>query len=191
MGGSAPSSTTTSWRRFALRHAGDRTALATLVARCIPALRRWTHGRLPGWARTYLDTVDLVQDAVLHTILKADGLDLRSRRALAGYLRQTVRNRLLDEHRRLAVRGPSEPLPDALPDPSPSPFDRAVTREEQRRYRAALAQLRPRDRELIVAHVELEYTHAQLACMIGRTPHAARMALRRAISRLAERMRDG
>jgi RNA polymerase sigma-70 factor (ECF subfamily) len=191
MGGSAPSSTTTSWRRFAQRHAGDRTALATLVARCIPALRRWAHGRLPRWARRGQDTLDLVHDAVVHTMLKADGLDLRSRRALAAYLRQAVRNRVRDEHRRLAVRGRSAPLPDAAADPAPSPLDRLVTREEQQRYRRALAQLRARDRELIVAHVELEYTHEQLACMIGRTRHAARMALQRAIARLAERMRDG
>src|SRR5256885_8846678 len=86
MGGSAGSSTTTTWRRFAAAHAGDRTALATLVARCIPALRRWSHGRLPRWARSVADTVDLVHDAVLHTILRADGLDLRSRRDLARYL---------------------------------------------------------------------------------------------------------
>lgn len=165
--------------------------MAALVARCVPALRRWTHGRLPRWARTCHDTLDLVHDAVFHTILKSDGLDLRSRRALSAYLRQAVRNRLRDEHRRFAVRGPSEPLPEALPDRSPSPLDRLVTHEEQRRYRAALARLGRRDRELIVAHVELECTHEQLACMIGRTRNAARMALQRAIARLAERMRDG
>jgi DNA-directed RNA polymerase specialized sigma24 family protein len=44
---------------------------------------------------------------------------------------------------------------------------------------------------LIVAHVELGYSHAQLGCMTGRSSNAARMALRRAIGRLAERMREG
>jgi RNA polymerase sigma-70 factor (ECF subfamily) len=191
MGGSADSSTTTSWRRFADVHAGDRTALATLVARCLPALRLWTHGRLPRWARSFADTADLVHDAVMHTILRVDGLDLRSRRALAGYLRAAVRNRIRDEHRRRATRGPTEGLPVTLADRSPSPLDRALAAADERRYRAALARLRPRDRELIVAHVELEYTHGQLACMTGLTRNAARMALERAIRRLAMQMRDG
>jgi RNA polymerase sigma-70 factor (ECF subfamily) len=185
------SSTTTTWRRFAQAHAGDRSALAVLVARCIPALRRWTHGRLPQWARSFADTVDFVHDAVLHTMLKVDGLDLQSRRALSAYLRQAVRNRIRDEHRRVAVRGPNQTLPDTLADRGPSPLDRALASENERRYRAALARLRPRDRELIVAHVELEYTHEQLACMTGRTRNAARMALERAVRRLARQMRDG
>jgi DNA-directed RNA polymerase specialized sigma24 family protein len=57
------------------------------------------------------------------------------------------------------------------------------------RYRAALDRLGARDRELIVAHVELDYTHEQLGCMIGRSRNAARMALHRAIGRLARQMR--
>jgi len=59
------------------------------------------------------------------------------------------------------------------------------------RYRAALARLKPADQEVIVAHVELDYTHEQLACMLGRSRNAARMALRRAIGRLAARLHDG
>jgi DNA-directed RNA polymerase specialized sigma24 family protein len=38
--------------------------------------------------------------------------------------------------------------------------------------------------------MELDYSHDQLGCMIGRSPNAARMALRRAVGRLAEQMRD-
>jgi RNA polymerase sigma factor (sigma-70 family) len=75
--------------------------------------------------------------------------------------------------------------------PAPSPLDELLADERQARYRAALARLRPRDHELIVAHVELDYTHQQLGCMTGRSPNAARMALERAIRRLAEEMRDG
>jgi DNA-directed RNA polymerase specialized sigma24 family protein len=65
-----------------------------------------------------------------------------------------------------------------------------MTAESDARYRSALARLGARDREVIVAHVELDYTHEQLGCMIGRSPNAARMALRRAIDRLAEQMRE-
>ena len=71
-----------------------------------------------------------------------------------------------------------------------SPLQRAIGAENERRYRDALARLSSRDQQLIVAHFDLDYTHAQLGCMIGRSPHAARMALTRAIGRLAARMRD-
>jgi DNA-directed RNA polymerase specialized sigma24 family protein len=81
-------------------------------------------------------------------------------------------------------------LSDVIVDAHPSPLDAVVSKEQENRYRAALDSMSPCDRELIVAHLELDYTHEQLACMTGRSPHAARMALQRAIRRLVERMRD-
>jgi RNA polymerase sigma-70 factor (ECF subfamily) len=185
------SSTTTSSRRLLDRaRTGDRSALGRLVGRCLPALTRWAHRRLPQWLRTAADTTDLVQDAVLRTLRQSRALDVRSRRALAAYLREAVQNRIRDEHRRIARRGVHDTLADTLADRGPSPLDQTLTREQDARYRAALAQLSPGDRELIVAHVELDYTHAQLGCMTGRSPNAARMALERAVRRLAAQMRD-
>ena len=185
------SSTTSSGQLLAQAHTGDETALGRVVTRCLPALRRWAHRRLPRWARTASDTTDMVQDAVLQTLGRGRSLDLRSRQALAAYLRQAVRNRIRDEHRRFARRGPHDAPADALADAAPSPLDRALAGERDARYRAALARLSQQDRELIVAHVELDYTHEQLGCMTGRSRNAARMALERAIRRLAEQMRDG
>jgi RNA polymerase sigma-70 factor (ECF subfamily) len=169
---------------------GDQTALGRLVSRCLPALRRWAHRRLPRWARTAADTTDLVQDAVLQTLRRGHTLDLRSRQALAAYLREAVRNRIRDEHRRFARRGTHDASSDTLIDKAPSPLDYALAQERDARYRAALARVSPQDRELIVAHVELDYTHEQLGCMTGRSRNAARMALERAVRRLAEQMRD-
>jgi RNA polymerase sigma factor (sigma-70 family) len=94
-----------------------------------------------------------------------------------------------DEHRRLHRRGPSIAIEDTLRDREPSPYERLADAEQEARYRAALARLSDADRELIVGHVELEYTHAQLGCMTGRSANAARMALQRAICRLADEMR--
>jgi RNA polymerase sigma-70 factor (ECF subfamily) len=158
----------------------------------MPALRRWAHHRLPRWARSAADTTDLIHDVILQTLRPGRMLELSSREALAAYLRQAVRNRIRDEHRRFARRGFREsPSAAGLVDPAPSPFDRALTREQEARYRAALARADARDRELIVAHVELGYSHQQLGCMIGCSANAARMALERAIRRLARQMRDG
>lgn len=169
---------------------GDASALAQLVVRCAPSLQRWAHGRLPRWARTAADTSDLIQDTLLRTLGRLHAFEPRGRRALAAYLRETVRNRIRDEHRRVA-RWRAGALPDTLAARGPSPLDRAMTVELEARYRAALARLAPRDREVVVAHVELDYTHEQLGCMLDRSPNAARMALRRAVGRLAEHMREG
>jgi RNA polymerase sigma-70 factor (ECF subfamily) len=182
-------STHTSDRLLASARAGDASAFAQLLARAIPGLLRWAHGRLPRWARTMADTNDLVQDAVLRTVGRLDALDLRGRDALAAYLREAVRNRIRDEHRRVARRGPHDGAAETVADAAPSPLDRVLTAETEARYHAALARMRPLDRELIVAHVELGYTHDQLACMTGRSRNAARMALQRAVTRLVRQMR--
>jgi RNA polymerase sigma-70 factor, ECF subfamily len=180
----------TSRRFLSSARRGDSSALGELLRRSLPQLRRWTHGRLPVWARSAADTSDLVQDAILRTLGRRDALEPQGRRALAAYLRTAVRHRICDEHRRIGRRGTASALPDDLTSADPSPLDRAVVAEMETQYRAALESLGSRDRELIVAHVELNYTHEQLGCMIGRSSNAARMALHRAIGRLAEVMRD-
>lgn len=166
---------------------GDASALAALFEDQLPRLRRWARGRLRWWVRSSADTSDLVQDAVVGTLARLDVFQPRSRRALAKYLQTAVRNRIADEHRRAARWICSEPT-DTLRSRERTPLEHAIDAETRRRYLAALDTLTRRDRELVVAHLELEYTHAQLACMIGRTPNAARMALTRAMGRLAERM---
>lgn len=178
----------TSWRLLARAREGDAGALAILFERYLPALRRWTRRRLPVWARSAADTSDILQDAVLHALRRLDVFQPRGRRALAAYLRTAVQNRIADEHRR-AARWKMADATAALPSAEGTPLDAAIVADTEHRYRAALSRLSRRDRELIVAHVELEYTHAQLGCMTGRSPNAARMALCRALARLAERMR--
>jgi RNA polymerase sigma-70 factor (ECF subfamily) len=165
---------------------GDVT-MRTLLARCVPDLRRWAHRRLPQWVRSAADTNDLVHDAVLGTLARLDTFQPQGRRALGRYLRTAVRNRIADEHRRAARWGRGDSV-DTLVSDIASPLQQTVDAETARRYRDALASLSGRDQQLIVAHFELDYSHAQLGCMIGRSPHAARMALTRAIGRLAERL---
>jgi RNA polymerase sigma factor (sigma-70 family) len=179
----------TSARLLASARRGDRRALAALLGRMLPRLRRWTHGRVPSWTRGIIDTSDVVQDALLRTLGRGDRIEARSREALGAYLHEAVRNRIRDEHRRVARHGTPQAVPDDLVNDEPSPLAQAMANEDQARYREALARLSPRDQELIVAHVELEYSHEQLGCMLDRSPNAARMALRRAIERLAVEMR--
>jgi RNA polymerase sigma factor (sigma-70 family) len=171
--------------------AADDRSLETLLLRCLAGLHRLAHGRLPRWVRSIADTADIVHDVVLRSLRRVGSIEAENDRALAAYLAEGVRNRIRDEHRRLARRGFAGELSPSLADDRPSPFDLAAHDQLERRYRAALARLTPADRALIVGHVELDYTHDQLALMTGRTRNAARMALHRAIRRLAEAMRHG
>src|SRR5438874_8431625 len=75
---------------------GDTGALDRLLERCMPALLRWAHGRLPPSARGMLETVDLVQDAAIATMRRLDTFEVRHQGALQAYLREAVMNRIKD-----------------------------------------------------------------------------------------------
>ena len=115
--------------------------------------------------------------------------------ALQAYLRQALVNRVKDEVRR-AVRYPLHPpLPEGsdFADPAGTPLDEAIGREAAEEFEAALQRLKPGDRELIIARVELQQSYAQIAAATGKSgADAARMAVTRALMRLAEEMeREG
>ena len=172
---------------------GDRSAIDELFARFLPRLRRWARGRLPRWARGVVDTSDLVQDTLLHAFSRITVFEPRGDGALRAYLRQAVENRIRDELRRVARRPPVDYL-DAdvqVPGGGPSPLDRAIDDQTWARYLSALKRLTPRERRLIVGRAELGYSFMQLAHIDGRaSPDAARMALKRALVRLASEMGD-
>ena len=169
---------------------GDRLAVEALLERCIPSLKRWAHGRLPLAARGALDTSDLVQETVLHVLRRLDHFQPRHVGAMQAYLRQSVINRIRDEVRRV-VRQPApvelseEPASDLT-----SPLEGAIKTEAYERYRDALNELSPRDREMIVARVEAQWSVQEIAQKFGmRTSDAARMAVSRALRRLADRLK--
>jgi RNA polymerase sigma-70 factor (ECF subfamily) len=170
--------------------AGDRDALERLMARHVAPLRRWVSGRLPRWARDLADTDDLVQDTLLRTFQKIDGFEARGVGALQAYLRQAVLNRVRDELRHKA-RSPVMVDGDELRlEAAGSPLEDAMGREALERYEAALSRLTPDEREAIIGRVEMEYSYAELAEMLGKpSADAARKAARRALLRLAAEMK--
>jgi RNA polymerase sigma factor (sigma-70 family) len=185
------SSGPTSGELLAKARAGDPRALSALFRQQGSALRRWARGRLPSWARRVTDTADVVQDALLQTFRHLDRFEDRGRGALQAYLRQAVDNRIRDELRRIGRR----PLADVdahsirLRDQGPSPFDVAADAEHEHAYKDALSSLTPEERQLVVGRLELGYSYDQLALVSGRpTVEAARMAVRRAVTKLARRM---
>ena len=169
---------------------GDEQALAELLERFLPRLRRWASGRLPGPIRDMADTSDLVQDVLLQSFRKIEGLDLDRAGGLQAYLRQAILNRIRDEFRKFKRRPDAVELESAQPDEGPSPLEAAIGRQALDRYEAALAALRPVDREAIIARIELGFTYDEVAQLLGKpTGNAARMAVERALVRLIERLR--
>ena len=168
---------------------GDRLAVEALLERCVPSLKRWAHGRLPLAARGALDTSDLVQETVLHVLRRLDHFQPRHVGAMQAYLRQSVINRIRDEVRRVSrqpapVEWVDEPASDLT-----SPLEGAIKSEAYERYRDALSELSTRDREMIVARVEAQWSVQEIAQKFGmRTSDAARMAVSRALRRLADRL---
>jgi RNA polymerase sigma factor (sigma-70 family) len=168
---------------------GDAGAQERLLTRYLPRLRRWARGRLPSWARDLLQTEDLVQEVVLRTLHELGSFQPRFDGALGAYLRQGVHNRIQDEVRRIHRRPRVEEMQDTHVDPSPTPLEEAVGSETLARYESALERLRPEDREAVVARVELDLDWSEMAKVLGKpSPDAARVAVSRAILRLAKEM---
>lgn len=170
--------------------AGDREALNALMTRYLPRLQRWASGRLPRWARDLSDTQDLVQDTMLQTFKRIDEFEPRNEGSLQAYLRQGIVNRIRDEFRRAGRRPASTELDTHVPDSAASPLEAAIGRDAVERYERALARLRPHDREAIVARIEMDCSNEEIAVALGKpSANAARMAVERALVRLAEEMR--
>ena len=71
-----------------------------------------------------------------------------------------------------------------------SPLEEAIGRKGVERYEQALARLKPAERDLVIAKVELGYSYAELADAFDKpSTEAARKAAQRALVRLAEEMR--
>jgi RNA polymerase sigma-70 factor (ECF subfamily) len=170
---------------------GDFDAADVLLARCLPPLKRWAHGRLPMQARGSLDTDDVVQSAVLQMLKRIDRFEPHHVGAMQAYLRQSVINRIRDEVRRIARQPALATLPDDVSSTSLSPLERAIQKEAYVHYREALARLRPRDRALVVGRIELQWTRDEIMERFGyKTAGAARVALGRALGRLTRALAD-
>lgn len=165
---------------------GDSSAVEAILQRCLPPLTRWAHGRLPAAARGALDTAGLVQEAAMSAIARLDSFEPRRVGAMQAYLRQSAINLIRDEMRRLARRPAAVELPPEIPSRDPSPLDEALEHETYDRYRQAMSRLKPRERELVIARVEAQWSIAEIAGHFGFiTVDAARVAVHRAVQKLS------
>jgi RNA polymerase sigma-70 factor (ECF subfamily) len=182
-------SATSSFDLVVRANAGDRDALEALCARYLPRLQRWAHGRIPPAARGALQTHDLVQDTLLRVVERLPAFQPRHEGAFQGYVRTALWNRIRDIARQYQRSGPSNPLDTDMAGKEDSPIDIAIGHETVERYEAALDRLRPEEKELIIARIEMGLPHAEIAVMFDKPSVAAvHMAVSRALVRLAEEM---
>jgi RNA polymerase sigma factor (sigma-70 family) len=174
----------------AMAQAGDRVAVEALIERSLPSLTRWAHGRLPSIARGCLATCDIVQEVAIHALKRVSSFQPRHVGAMQAYLRVAVMNRIRDEVRRVLRRPPPVQLSEELCNQESSPLDEAIGSEAVEQYRWALTRLRPRDRALVLAHVEAQWSSAEIQQRFGfPSTNAARMATTRALRRLVDTLR--
>jgi RNA polymerase sigma-70 factor (ECF subfamily) len=187
--GAGPLSPETTVELLELAKEGDPEALERLLERSVPALRRWAHGRLPQAARGMNDTADIVQDTIIAAMRRLEAFESRHQGALQAYLRQAVMNRIRDVIRQHKRRPEISGLSEGIEDEATSPLEAAIGAENLERYERALQRLKPADREAIIGRLEMLYGYDELATVLGRpSASAARMAVTRAMKRLAEQM---
>lgn len=187
--GPRPLETTTDL--LALVRAGDERALDRLIARVLPPLRAWAHRRLPQRARDLAETDDLVQVTIVRALRHLNRFESRGEGALLAYLRQILLNQVRDELRRTSRRAVGEDVGEALPDPAPSLVEQLVGRETLERYERALQRLGEEQRQAVLLKVELGYSNAEIAEVLGRpSADAARVFVARALAALAEKMHE-
>lgn len=169
-----------------MAQAGDEQARNDLLARYLPRLERWASRKLPQGVRTMLDTGDIVQEAIMGALRHLDTIEVRTEKTLEVYLKRAITNRIIDVYRR--PRHGRDEANDELPATDPSALDLIIGQEALERYENALERLSEADCQLVVMHAELGMTANAIATELGKTPDAARMALGRALKRLAVAM---
>ena len=171
---------------------GDERAMDALMARYRPRLERWASGRLPGYARSLLDTGDLVQETLLRAIEGLDAIEVRGPGFFQAYVRQAVLNRIRDQVRWARRRPGPDGVPETVEDANPSPLESAIGADLIERYEAALTRLSEDERQLLHLRIELDFDYEEIAAVMGRNSRdAGRMAVQRALRKLAEIMGHG
>ncbi len=169
--------------------AGDLLATEALYVRYLPVLHRWARGRMPVRARDLNDTGDLVQETLVRTLRCLASMQLEKPGAFFAYLRTAMLNRIRDEARRVGRIPPLTAIEDIHATPDPSPVEELVGREKLASFERAMTTLSDDEREAVMARIELNLSYAEVAAALGKSsPDAARMAVTRALAKLALRM---
>ena len=170
---------------------GSDEAKDVLYRRYLPRMRRWARGRVPRKAQRFVNTDDIVQEVMMKTLTRLDDFEPEHGGAFQGYVRQALRNRLTDELRSVSRRPSDDESAGRIPDVRPSPREEVLRREQMEHYERALDAMPVGDQVVIMARLEDGLSYQQIALELGKPSRdAARMAVSRAVARLAQHMTE-
>lgn len=190
--------------------AGDADARGRLWSRHRGALHRLVAMRLDRGIQGRVDVSDVVQDALLEADRRLADYIRQAPMPFHLWLRQIARDRMIDAHRRhrgaerRSIDREQAPLsPSMYADQSafdlaaqlrdgrePTPAAAMLQRELEARFRDALAQVDPTDREILeLRHIEQLSNH-DTAIALGLSEPAAGMRYLRALRRIRALLDD-
>lgn len=172
-------------RLVARARAGDAQAFEDLVRRHLRAAHAVALGVLGNPA----DAEDVSQDAFLAALERLE--ECRDPERFAAWLLRIVRNKALNarESRSLRTGEPLEPGDSRAWTAADDPARDTERSELRERLLAALAELTPAQREVVLLHDLEGFKHREIAELLGTSEGAARVQLfqaRRALRRLLE-----
>jgi RNA polymerase sigma-70 factor (ECF subfamily) len=185
----------------------DRAAVETLFESYRNLLHLLADTSIPDALRGKVDASDLVQDTLLKAHLRFGQFRGASESEWVGWLKRILARSLIDLHRRYfdnegravgrerslerTLDRSSEALRRLVPASSTSPSGRATRREREVALADGLAQLPPKDREVVVLRSLRELSWAAVAELTGSSLDAARVRWARALRQLGRLMEDG
>jgi RNA polymerase sigma factor (sigma-70 family) len=186
-------------------HAGERSALETILERDLPWLREYVRRRLGPILRRGGETQDYVQDAVISVLQYGPRFVVSDHDQFRALLGRIVTNMLRDEHDWLTAARRDLRREQAIPTASSvdldcvgktveRPSEAAAVAEERAWLRIAIELLQPEDRRAILLRDFQEKTFKEMADELGIQEDTARMRYTRALPRLAavvRRLREG
>lgn len=140
--------------------------------------------RLYRYAFRLLGNQDLAEECVAETFsrfLRAVQLDRRKPDNVQAYLYRTAHNWIIDQYR---LREMDELDPEKHIDPTGNPSMAVAERLEQERVRSALLHLPAEQRQVVVLRFLEDWSHEQVADVIGKSIEATRAIQHRAIAAL-------
>lgn len=182
---------------------GDEQALATLLARHLPAMRAYVRAHMGPQLRAHESSSDLVQSVCRELLTHQERFQFPGEQQFLAWLYTTARRKISNRARDLGrekrdarreVGGLGESalaeLGAAYAQVS-SPSGRALRAEEIARLEAAIDQLQPEQREVVTLAHLAGLSRAEIAVQMGKTEEAVRSLLHRAKARLAILLEDG
>jgi RNA polymerase sigma-70 factor, ECF subfamily len=104
--------------------------------------------------------------------------------AFAAWLYRIAHNLVIDSFRRKSSGNVS--IDPNISDGEPTPDERAISGDESRTLHAAIAQLTPDQREVVMLRFIEEHSNAEVAALTGRTEGAVKVMQHRALAALAK-----